>query len=253
MFCRWLYRRRRFPELFRNEPLEVEEHIILTCRAISESKGNECAMVEPIVTAVSLCLRPQWVALGVGWVEAFDQIPLAAMLQTLVDLFGEKAAAQHFPGVLKRKLWQAFGPDVVVGAKPAKPAPKPPRALTRVAGVEKYVRLGLDLLELRSAIKSNGAFGHAVRHRFNVDGQHACEVMKVARTYGGRPEIFTRLSWNALLHLASPTLPAAARASLESRILAGERVGAPEIRASRDALRPGSKRRQADQRTRMAA
>lgn len=48
-------------------------------------------------------------------------------------------------------------------------------------------------------------------------GQHACEVMKVARVYGARPEIYSRASWNALLHLASPG------------------IGAPEIRAARGA------------------
>lgn len=77
--------------------------------------------------------------------------------------------------------------------------------------------------------------------------------MKVARVYGARPEIYSLLSWNALVHLASPTLPAAAREALERRILDGDHIGAPAIRAACEALREG-KSRKTDQRTqRMAA
>ena len=66
----------------------------------------------------------------------------------------------------------------------------------------------------------------------------------MARRYGARPEIFTRLSWNALMHLASPTLPAAARETLERRIVAGERIGArticsPRVAQGRQAGAPG--------------
>lgn len=54
MFCRWLYRRYKFPEIFRNEPYEAEEQIVLVCRAILESNGNGGnALIEPIVSAVS--------------------------------------------------------------------------------------------------------------------------------------------------------------------------------------------------------
>ena len=80
----------------------------------------------------------------------------------------------------------------------------------------------------------------------------AVDALKVARLYGARPEIYTRLSWNALVTLASPALSAAAREALERRILAGEHIGAPEIRAAYGALRAG--KNQADQRRqRMAA
>lgn len=42
--------------------------------------------------------------------------------------------------------------------------------------------------------------------------------------------------------------------TLESRIVAGERIGAPEIRAARGALKAGKRRRQTDQQAqRMAA
>jgi hypothetical protein len=48
----------------------------------------------------------------------------------------------------------------------------------------KCIAVGLKLLALRSTIKSNYAFGRQVRRQFDIDGQHACEVMKEARIYG---------------------------------------------------------------------
>jgi hypothetical protein len=48
-----------------------------------------------------------------------------------------------------------------------------------------------------------------------------------------------------------PSLPAAARLRIESRIIAGERVGAPEIRKARGALKTG--RPDVKQARRMAA
>jgi hypothetical protein len=105
----------------------------------------------------------------------------------------------------------------------------------------------MELIALRATIKSNCAFGRQVRRRFDIDGQHACETMKVARAYGTRPEIFTRLSWNALVMLASPSMPAAVRQDLEARILAGEPIGAPQIRRARGKLRSGRPRRPSDQ------
>lgn len=211
--------------------------VTLVIRTILESEGNADALVEPIVGAVEMAMRPQWTERGLAWIEAFDQIKLTEILQTMrgLDLFSEQSLPAYFSDVLHNKLLKILGPAKAAAKPAAKPEPKPPRSLTRVPGVEKNIHLGLELLSLRSTIKGNAAFGHAVRHRFDVDGQHACEVMKVARAYGTRPEIFTRLSWNALLYLASPALPAAAREALERRIVAGERVGAPEIRAARGA------------------
>jgi hypothetical protein len=119
--------------------------------------------------------------------------------------------------------------------------PKPPASLTRVPGIGRNIELGLKLLALRSTNKSNCTFGRAVRRQFDIDGQHACEVMKVARVYGAKPEIYTRLSWNALVTLASPTVPAAARDALKRRIIAGERISAPEIRAARGMFKAGKR------------
>ena len=125
--------------------------------------------------------------------------------------------------------------------------------MARIPIIERNIEIGLKLVALLSSAKSNREFGRPVRAQFDVDPQHACETMKVARLYGARPEIFTRLSWNALLHLASPAFPAAARETLERRIVAGERIGARTIRAACGALRAGKGRKTDHRAPRMAA
>ncbi|WP_425907614.1 hypothetical protein [Nitrobacter sp. TKz-YC02] len=218
-------------------------HATLTLRTITESEGNQGALIADVIEAVSDVIRhhPRWANLGLEWLAAFDSI-------RLIDLRRKVKAAKVRPlkagiaTLICVELEKILGPSVL--PKPPKPVrakteQKPPASLTRVPCVEKNIALGLQLLALRSANKSNGAFGRAVRRQFDIDGQQACEVMKVARVYGGRPEIYSRISWNALLHLASPALSASAREALERRIIAGERIGAPEIRAARGALKSG--------------
>jgi hypothetical protein len=222
----------------------IEKHgignMVLTLRIITESNpANQSQLNRNVIFAVNdICRLKRFTDLDMALIEAFDQIDLGAMhaaakAERLSETCGVRTLlACMIIGRLERALEPLFPKPTPKPVK-VRREPKPPAFLTRVPGVEKNIALGLELLALRSTIKGNAAFGHAVRHRFDVDGQHACEVMKVARAYGTRPEIFTRLSWNALLHLASPALPAAAREALERRILAGERIGAPEIRAVR--------------------
>jgi hypothetical protein len=102
---------------------------------------------------------------------------------------------------------------------------------------------------LRAQVKSNRAFGRAVRAQFDIDAQHAVECAAAARAYGTRPEIFGKLSWDALVVLSSSTMPALVRQALEARILAGERIGGPQIRRARRA----HAQRRAEQPARMAA
>jgi hypothetical protein len=223
--------------------------VTLLVRTIIESDGNHDALIEPIVSAVSMAMRPQWTERGLAWIEAFDQIRLTEILQTMrgLDLFSEKNLPHYLSTVLYNKLCKILTP-----AKPAlKPSatrePKLPASLLRVPGVEKKIRLGLDLLALRSAIKSHREYGRQVRRKFDIETKLAVNALKVARLYGATPEVYTRLSWNALVTLASPTLPAAARKALERRIVGGERIGAPKIRAASRALKSGRPRHQPDQ------
>jgi propanediol dehydratase large subunit len=130
-----------------------------------------------------------------------------------------------------------LGPSKIVPPKPVKIAReiKPPRSDTRIPQVRASVQLGVELLALRSTIKSNRAFGRQVRAKFDIDAQHASEVMKVARIYAGRNEITTRLSWDCLVRLASASMPAAARRELEARLVAGEKIVASDIVRARQA------------------
>jgi hypothetical protein len=105
--------------------------------------------------------------------------------------------------------------------------PRVPRAEGN--GVQKKLELGRRLLELRSKFRWGNEFGRQRRRLFDVDTLTACELMKVTRMYGGRPEIWQRLSWQALVQLSSPSLPAKHREEFERRIIAGEGVKGPEI------------------------
>lgn len=253
LFCRWLYRRQKFAETFRNERYGPEEQIVLVCRAILEFDGNSNALIEPIVSAVSLCMRPDWTSKGVAWIEAFDQIPLLGTMQALVDLFGEKAAAEHLKAVLRRKLWAFFGPDVVPAAKPVKPPPKPPRSVTRVPEIEKKIALGVKLLELKAKSRRNNDFGQLRKRHFgDVEPKLAMQATSVAKIYGTRPDIYRRMSWQALVELSSPSISAAARLRFETAVIEGKDINGRQIRRARG-RRPNGRPRQSRPAARMAA
>jgi hypothetical protein len=79
-------------------------HITLLIRTILESENNQDALIEPIVSAVSPCMRPEWTGPGVRWIECFDSIPLKSMLNTLRDLFGKQDLFDHYCVALRRKI-----------------------------------------------------------------------------------------------------------------------------------------------------
>jgi hypothetical protein len=74
----------------------------------------------------------------------------------------------------------------------------------------------------------------------------------VAGRYAKRPEIWRRLSRQALVELASPSLPANARERFERRIRAGEDIPGTEIAGARGPL-PNGRPRQGRPAARMAA
>ena len=233
-------------------------HVVVSLRCICESEGNSNALISDIIGAVSdiVLSHPRWPAMGLAFVEAFDAIDLLAVRKT-AKAANIQPLRVGVATLIAIELAKILGPSRP--PKPPKPAriklpPKPPRALTRVPEVEKNVALGMELIALRATIKSNCAFGRQVRRRFEIDAQHSCEVMKVARAYGAKPEIYRRLSWEGLLQLASPTMPAPVRQRLEARILAGEKVVASDIVRARGTLKNGRPpTRPAEQRASMAA
>jgi hypothetical protein len=213
-------------------------HSTITLRTIVESKGNECALIADIVDAVSdlILANPRWPARGLEFIEAFDAIDLLE-IRKAAKATGVQPLRAGIMGLVGIQLTQVLGPSRPPKPKPVKVKrePAPPYAEARVAGIEANVELGRKLAALRAQAKSNRAFGRAVRAQFDIEAMHAVECARVARAYGDRPDIYRRLSWNALVLLSSPTLPSPARQRLEARILAGEPVVATDIVRARQA------------------
>lgn len=142
---------------YRREMLFGEDgrgHVTLLLRTILESEGNQDALVEPIVSAVSTVMEPKWTEQGLRWIEAWDAIPLTSILQTLRDLLGEQDIWQFYCRALRRKIARTLEPaQAKPGKQPkVKAAPKPPPHITRIPAIEKKIGLGLQLLELRSKV-----------------------------------------------------------------------------------------------------
>jgi hypothetical protein len=218
-------------------------HTVTTLRAIVEGNpANRTMLREDVIRAISGIVRahPGWPERGGIWLEAWDSVDLVQIRHS-AKASGIRPLRFAIGVMVCLRLAEILGPSVLPKPPKIKREPKLPAYLARVPGVEKNVALGLELLKLRSAITSNRVYGRQVRRQFDVETKLAVNALKVARLYGARPEIFTRLSWNALLHLASPTLPAAAREALERRIVAGEHIGAPEIRAARGVIKAGKR------------
>jgi hypothetical protein len=243
--CRWIYR---------GDKLGIGDgrgHATATLRVFLESDVNRGALFEPIFGAVSSVVS-KFEHHGLALLDAMDTIRLTDLLARMrgLDLFSEQSLASYMSIALCNQVSKILDPVVPKPVKAKAPA-KPPRSVTRIPENERNIALGLDLLALRSTIKNNLAFGRQVRRQFEIDAKQAAEAMKVARVYGKRPEIFSRLSWNALLRLSSPALPSVAREALERRIVAGERITTPVIRTTGEARKPG--KRHADQPARRMA
>jgi hypothetical protein len=104
-----------------------EQHVILCIRTIIESEGNAAALVEPVIGAVSsvMVFHPEWANRGLAWIEAFDNVPLMALLQTMVDLdiFHPGTDIGHyFFMMLRNRLRKAFEPPKVPKVKPPRKA-----------------------------------------------------------------------------------------------------------------------------------
>ena len=57
------------------------EHATIVLRTIIETEGNSGELIANIIFAISdiVVTHPRWVGLGLRWLEAFDQISLAAI------------------------------------------------------------------------------------------------------------------------------------------------------------------------------
>jgi hypothetical protein len=97
--------------------------------------------------------------------------------------------------------------------------------------VERNITLGVDLIALRNAAGSNREFSRMARRAYDIDPAGAALYARVARAYGDKRAITERVNWPVLVALS--VLPETIRQELEQRILAGERIGAADIRRSR--------------------
>jgi hypothetical protein len=99
---------------------DARGQVIFILRCILESSGNEGALIGPIVRAVSYCLTPELTNRGLELIEAFDRIPLLAILETMrsLDLFSERSIAHYLAIALRNKLAAILEPADAVVSKP---------------------------------------------------------------------------------------------------------------------------------------
>jgi hypothetical protein len=228
-------------------------HATIALRTLTAS-GKRYELVAPVITATSelILSHPRWASMGAQWVEAWGAVDIADILRT-VKAANIRPKWIGIATLVAVKLTEVLGPSRPKPPKNirVKAEPKPPIAVNRVPGVERNIALGVELLELRRTISHNTTFGRQVRNRFNLEPRESCRAMLIARIYAGRPEVYTRLSWIALVELSGPSTTEDVRKGLEARIIAGEAIGAPEIRKARGALKTG--RPNVKQARRMAA
>jgi hypothetical protein len=234
---------KRFPET-------GSECVTLLLRTIAESSNGTTALTLPILRAVSSCMDPRFTDRGLLWIEFFDTVRLVELLEQIraLDFCSDADAETHLRAAIRRRLERRF-PHQVAAVK-AKAAPKPPRSITRVPEVTRNIELGLELLKLKARSRRNNDYS-ALRwkHFPDLEPKLAMQAAGVARNYGQRPEIFRRMSWQALVQLSLPSLHPVRRAQFEARIMAGENVTGKEIARAR-----GQRPRRSDRRPeRMAA
>jgi hypothetical protein len=228
-----------------------QERVTFTLRCILET-GNESALCLPVVQAVDGALRFGWEHKIAEALEVFDGIKLRETLETLrsLDLFdNERELTGALERILTRKLRRALTPRPPEPPKaPSKQeriaADKQARASATVRIVERKMDLGRKLAALRDATPNNREFGAAVRKQFDLHNSlEVAEMARVARRYGNRPEIFSKVGWRVLKELASSATSESERQKFEARILAGEIVRANEIAAARPRGRRGGRQK----------
>jgi hypothetical protein len=113
-----------------------------THHALDQDENNGDALIEPIVSAVLSCMRPEWTGLGVRWIECFDSIPLKSVLNTLRDLFGEHNLSEYYCVSLRRKIAAILEPVQTAPQEKNKVNPEPPPvSVTRVPAIVKMIEL----------------------------------------------------------------------------------------------------------------
>jgi hypothetical protein len=231
-----------------------------TCRAVIALKAGVPATTGTQTTPTA----------DAGFIGLYSITVANGATQITTGNISQVASAPFFPtlpaipGDIQQQQWVCAGTDTgtannyVITFAPSLPPSAIPTAY--VAGMKVSfkalnalnITLGLELIALRTTVHGNVAFGRAARARFNIDSAFATECMRVARAYGARAEVYRRLSWDALVTLSSPSMPAETRQRLESKVECGGRLGASEIRRARGP-QPNGRPKSDQQRAAMAA
>lgn len=203
------------------------EHVRMLLLTILESEGNENALTEIAVSAVSsvMVFEPEWPNRGEEWLKAFDKISLQGIFDGMRALkcFTVREAPHFYYLSLRNQLREILEPSK---AKTAKPAP------TRKTGAERAIEEGLFLLQHKGPTKTS-PITTLGREKFGLDANDCSKVMNAARLYGDRIWLVKSLSRNALYELCAPSTPADVREAFERKLRLGERVGAPDILKAR--------------------
>jgi hypothetical protein len=232
---------------------DAQGHVVMTLRCITESEGNENALSEMMVRAVSNAIGP-YKDRGIDLIEAFDQIPLNGIFEQMRDLeyFYQSEAPSALERILKHKLRRILTPpqpelpskeELRAARKRAKEEARQATEAAIGRSIRNRIELGIQLAELRDATPNNKRFGNIVRKQFDIhDSLFVGELQRVVRRYGDRQDVTGKVrNWHVLVALSSPYLPEPARREFEAKILAGEKVLAKTVAASRVAKRRGGR------------
>ena len=105
-----------------------EDYLIMTLRTITESTGNDRALIAPVINALSdiLAAHPRWAERGVAWIEAFDNIDLLHLAAAAKENRKAVAPRAAIATMLHSLLSPVFDPP----RKPRKYTPERPPAGT---------------------------------------------------------------------------------------------------------------------------
>jgi hypothetical protein len=211
-----------------------EGHVIQLLRTFTETENHRARIDAFALYAVSdiMVAYPSWADSGLRWFEVFDKADIAAAQRQARlnrDVVPQRygVAAALFPA-----LHSEFEPPAPVkpNRRALAAAARAAQDAARLANIERRLELGRQLAALRDVTPSNQIFGRTVRQRYDLhDAMEVAEMMRVARRYGDRPEIFSKVGWRVLTELASSATSDEERQMFEARILAGERVNGAEI------------------------
>lgn len=210
-----------------------EGHVIQLLRTFTETENHRARIDTFALYAISdiIVAYPAWADSGLRWLEVFDCIDIAA-IQRQAKANRAVVPQRWGVGTLRYiELSAAFAqkPDVAPPRKTARQE-REELAAKKASIVERRIDLGRQLAELRDVTPDNRAFGAIVRQRFDLhDANGVGAMIRVARAYGDRSEIYRTVGWRTLVALASDGTPDSVRRNVEARIFAGKRVNGAEI------------------------